>query len=67
MVDKYICQRQCAEFKKGMDEIVSAQMFCAVHSGGPKYSSKPFKYCPWCGSVLITNPEYEDLWDESKN
>lgn len=59
MINKRICQRNCDEYEKGMKEIVAAQLFCYNHSAGPKYTSKGFRYCPWCGSVLVINPEYK--------
>lgn len=43
------CDCDCEDWKEGMSQIEAAQIFCAVHSAGPKYTAKPFKYCPWCG------------------
>jgi len=45
-----------------MKQIAAQTIFCANHSGAPKYDSKVFRYCPWCGKKLSilkeTNHEF---------
>ncbi len=45
----------CEDFKLGMPQIAQAQIMAspAMFSWGTKYTGKQFKFCPWCGKVLI--------------
>ncbi len=54
-----ICEANCEDFKLGMPQIINAQVMASplIHSWGIKYTGKPFKFCPWCGRVLIEKEE----------
>jgi hypothetical protein len=42
----------CAVYRKGMDEIIAQTQYCYLIKDAPKYSSFPFKFCPWCGKRI---------------
>ena len=45
---------ECEEYQKGIRQIADQAIFCATHSGAPKYDALMFRYCPWCGCRLVT-------------
>jgi hypothetical protein len=40
---------RCEEWERNIQAITGAQIFCAIHSAGPKYMRPQFRFCPWCG------------------
>jgi len=48
---RMICPK-CLEYMKGMKEIVEQRNFCNLQSAAPKYTSRPFAFCPYCGARL---------------
>ncbi len=42
----------CDDYKIGIKQISDQAIFCSNHSGGPKYTYKEIKWCPWCGFLL---------------
>jgi hypothetical protein len=47
----------CDDWKKHWPIIIENQMmFCVQHFAVPKYTGKTFKFCPWCGEELVSNP-----------
>lgn len=43
----------CFDWDAGMGQIEAQQAFSSSQSAGPKYSAPVFKYCPWCGALLL--------------
>lgn len=44
----------CCEQKKYISEIDEMMVFCGSH--GIKYAGSPFKFCPYCGTLLKNIP-----------
>ncbi len=42
----------CEDFKVGISQIIELQKLYLNHPWIPRYTGKPFKFCPWCGKVL---------------
>lgn len=48
----------CSLWEPGLRHFDSMICFCGIQSAGPKFNPKyQFKYCPWCGAKLPTEPE----------
>jgi len=43
----------CFDWDAGMGQIEAQQAFSSSQFAGPKYSAPVFKYCPWCGALLL--------------
>lgn len=50
-----VCEGDCEDFKIGMPQIESALIMASphIHSWGVEYTGKQFKFCPWCGRILV--------------
>lgn len=43
----------CKDWQENIDKVNGPMILQAVRSGGKGYSGVTFKYCPWCGELLI--------------
>ncbi len=55
---------ECEDFKLGMPQIIEVQKLHLTHPWIPKYTGKPFKFCPWCGKVLVEKVKDNREWEE---
>ncbi len=65
----FVCDSllSCEDWIEGMFQIEAAHIFCANRIAAPKYTAKPFKYCPWCGEEINRNKPADDAaWRQKK-
>lgn len=43
----------CSDWDVGMGQVEAQQVFSTLQSAGPKYDALVFRYCPWCGALLL--------------
>jgi len=53
--DSKLLECTCWAWQESIPQIISAQLFVSNH--GVKYTGSDFKYCPFCGAILLTKEE----------